>query len=139
MQGHGVASGSADDSPYEDGAIILQTPHFKARGLDISAYYPGTINVSVAPYTAKLLRPDTTLRQVDWHASIDPEDFSFLALQIRHAAHVYEALFYCPSPETKPAHYQNPDILEVLASRVPGLEYGDKIELGYPDGCILIQ
>ena len=35
------------DSPYPDGSIPLQMPHFAARGLDLLPYYPATLNISI--------------------------------------------------------------------------------------------
>jgi hypothetical protein len=47
--GHQVASGLAVNNPYPAGTIAMQTPFFKALGLDLSGFYVGTLNVSIAP------------------------------------------------------------------------------------------
>ncbi len=44
-QGHGVASGRAPDSPYPAGTIALQAPLFARHGLDLSPFFPGTLNL----------------------------------------------------------------------------------------------
>ncbi|MEO0518268.1 MAG: hypothetical protein AAF171_13325 [Cyanobacteria bacterium P01_A01_bin.116] len=45
VPGHRVASGQAQDSPYPHGTIEMQQPHFLSLGVDLSPYYPGTLNV----------------------------------------------------------------------------------------------
>jgi hypothetical protein len=37
-----------------------------------------------------------------------------------------EPLYY-PHPETKPEHFQPPDILEIITSFISGLKYGDEL------------
>ena len=55
FKGHGVASGQALSSgasgisPYPKGTIAMQSPFFAALGLDLSPYWPGTLNLSFAP------------------------------------------------------------------------------------------
>jgi hypothetical protein len=39
---------------------------------------------------------------------------------------------YHPHPETKPEHFQTPDVLELLLPLVPGLAYGDALLLAAP-------
>ena len=139
VEGHRVASGMAEDSPYEDSSVRLQTPFFKERGVDIGGFFPGTVNVHVAPLMPKSIIYDTTLRQVDWHKSISPEDFSFLALQLRFQGTVYPAMLYYPHPDTKAGQFLPQDVLEVLAPEITGLVYGDEIELAYPNGSIVME
>ncbi|HEY9738682.1 MAG TPA: hypothetical protein V6D06_20455, partial [Trichocoleus sp.] len=66
VPGHQVASGRSADSPYPRGTIDMQIPHFKARGLDLSAMFPATLNVSVAPYVPLLKAPEITFAEVKW-------------------------------------------------------------------------
>ena len=47
IRGHGVASGQNGNPRFPGGTIRMQTPAFAARGLDLDAYFPGTINVSI--------------------------------------------------------------------------------------------
>ena len=138
-RGHRVASGMAEDSPYEDSSVKLQTPFFKARGVEIACFFPGTVNVHIAPLTPKSITYDVTLDQVNWHHSIEPEDFSFLALQLKYRGTVYPAMLYYPHLDTKPAQFTPPDVLEALAPKIEGLAYGDEIELAYPDGSIVMK
>jgi hypothetical protein len=130
QRGHQVASGLADDSPYPAGTIALQRPHFAARGLDLSAYYPGTINVSIAPLCFAIDRPAYCFRQVQWTDRHPPEDFSFADCQLVVAGRRYAGLIYYPHPETKAQHFQNPAIVEILAPPIAGISYGMTLELG---------
>lgn len=41
-------------------------------------------------------------------------------------------LIYQPHPETKPGHFQNPDVLELLLPFLDGLGHGHPIRLETP-------
>ncbi len=128
--GYGVASGQGSHSPYPAGSIALQTPFFRDRGLDLSPYFPGTINLSIQPHRFQLTQPQYTFRQVAWFPDIPPEDFSFSRCQLetRHGDRA-QGLIYYPHPDTKPDHFQDPSIIEVLAPFLPGLNPGDRLTL----------
>lgn len=126
-RGHGVASGTAIDTPYPRGAIEMQKPYFQVRGLDLSAYYNGTLNISIAPYTFRLHRPQYTFRQVEWTKLHPPEDFSFSACKLVVHTTAYPGWIYYPHPETKRAHEQDPSIVEILAPYIPNVGYGDQV------------
>ena len=59
LDGHGVASGRAvhagesRTSPYPKGTIAMQSPFFAALGLDLSPFWPGTLNLSFSPFAKK--------------------------------------------------------------------------------------
>ncbi|MEB3224637.1 MAG: hypothetical protein VKJ86_02410 [Synechococcus sp.] len=129
QRGHQVASGQAKNSPYEAGTIILQTPHFRRLGLDLSAYFPGTLNISIAPRIFALLKPRYTFHNLQWHPDFAPETFSFSPCYIEHRQRRYDGLIYYPHPETKLGHFQDPSTLEVLAPFIPDLPYGDRLQL----------
>lgn len=114
MDGYGVASGQTTHSPYPKGTIELQTPYFLELGLDISKYYPGTLNLSVSPYHLQLHNPQWTFPQVEWFSGCR-ETFSFSNCRLVLEAFTVDALIYYPHPETKPTHFQDPTIVEVLA------------------------
>ena len=115
MRGHGVASGISADSPYPDGSILLQMPHFAARGLDLSPYYPATLNISIEPYVFELVDPRYTLRQVNWIDLVPPEDFSFATCKLTFADATYDCPDLLPTSRNKVQHFQNPTMIEVLA------------------------
>ncbi len=139
VEGHGVASGRAGDPRFPTGTIRLQLPVFAARGVDLSMFHPGTINVSIAPRRWELVRPDHTLRDVRWHDVEPPEDFSFVRIGFvgpRGTRH--PAMVYFPHPDTKPDHAQPDDVVEVLAPHVAGLSVGDEVVLVVDPDAIMI-
>jgi hypothetical protein len=84
-RGYGVASGTGTDSPYPRGTIEMQIPFFKALGLDLTRFFPGTLNVSISPKTFQLINPEFTFRQVHWTDRHPPEDFSFSRCQLSYS------------------------------------------------------
>lgn len=127
VRGHGVASGQAPDSPYPRGTIELQLPFFRALGLDLSPYFPATLNVSIAPLTFQMRAPEYTFRHVAWTDRHPPEHFSFSRCRVTFNDHRYAGWVYYPHPETKQRHFQNPSLLEIIAPRIPDLDYGAKV------------
>jgi hypothetical protein len=133
VRGHGVASGRADDPRFPGGTIRMQLPHFAARGLDLAAFHPGTVNVSIAPQAYHVVRPRITLRDVRWHATQPAEDFSFFDVRVHRASapdsELFDGLVYYPHPDTKPEHFQRPDVLELLLPRLDSLRYDEPLTL----------
>jgi hypothetical protein len=125
--GYGVASGKAEHSPYPKGTIEMQTPIFKERGLDLTAFFPGTLNIDISPNRFEILAAPYVFRNVDWAEGFDPEDFSFIPCQIIYQHQSFESFVYYPHPETKIGHFQNPSIVEVIAPFISGLKYGDRV------------
>ena len=128
--GHQVASGSSPNSPYEKGTLEMQLPFFQELGLDISSFFLGTINISIAPHTFKPVKPKYTFHHVKWHPDYDAETFSFSPCRLVHRGNNYQGLIYYPHPETKIGHFQDDSILEAIANHIPNLNYGDRITLG---------
>lgn len=124
VQGHGIASGRAEDSPYPAGSVTMQRPYFKAQGLDLQGIYAGTVNISIAPAMFSLIHPTYTFRNVRWTEIIPPEDFSFAHCQLTCAGKTYRGWVYYPHPDTKPDHFQSPSTMELLLPWVDGLEVG---------------
>ena len=128
--GHGVASGSAGDPRFPKGTLGLQWDLFEARGLQLDGFFRGTINVSVAPLIPVPVRAQHTFRDVKWHADCPPEDFSFFDLRISVGSAAFvPACIYWPHPETKPEHFQDPHVVEVLAPLIDGVRTGDAVRL----------
>lgn len=130
-RGHQVASGSALDSPYPAGTIEMQTPFFRALGLDLSSYFPGTLNVSISPHTFQLINPELTFRQVEWTDRHPPEDFSFSQCRVVFQGSAYESWIYYPHPETKKRNFQAPSIIEIIAPKIPGIQDQCRVEVEY--------
>lgn len=139
VPGHQVASGNNRDPRFPGGTIRMQLPHFRERGLDLSAFHAGTINVSIAPLTYQVLGAAKTLRDVRWHPTEPAEDFSFFdAEALTDSGPPVRGFIYYPHPETKPTHFQQPDVLELLLPFVEGLEYGTTLTLRTRESQILI-
>jgi len=136
VEGHRVASGPSEEYPY--GALEKQKPLFHALGLNLSEMYNGTLNVSIRPKTFALINPEFTLANVEWTDLHPPETFSFSKCVVKVRGNEYDGWVYYPHPETKIRHYQNPAVIEILAPFIPGVEYGDEIELVLNGDEILI-
>jgi hypothetical protein len=128
--GHGVASGTSNESPYPDGTIRMQFPVFKALGLDLSGCYFGTLNLDFAPHEVSLSNPDLLFEKAEWTKLHPPETFSFWRVEIKATEDkVLRGWIYYPHPETKERHWQSPTTLELLAPRLSGVEPGCTISL----------
>lgn len=130
VRGHRVASGAGNDPRFPRGTIELQKPVFLSRGLDLERFYSGTINLSIAPLLFKVLKPRYLFRGMRWTDRAPAEDFSFFdcRLMVNGTGRV-EGLVYYPHPETKPEHFQAPDILEILTHPIAGLTYGKRLTI----------
>jgi hypothetical protein len=130
-RGHKVASGTASDSPYPSGTIAMQTPFFKALGLNLAEYFSGTLNISIAPKRFQLTQPEFTFRQVEWTDHHPPEDFSFSRCRVLFQGASYEGWIYYPHPETKKRNFQSPSILEVIVEPIPHIHNGCSVLVEY--------
>lgn len=127
-QGYGVASGKSGDPRFPKGTLELQKPLFQARGLNLDGYYLGTINLSIAPHKYQVKVPKCTFRQVKWSPENPAEDFSFFDCRILTDSNDrLNGLIYYPHPETKPEHFQSPDVLEIITFPIDGLYDGEQL------------
>ena len=129
VRGHGVASGTGGDPRFPGGTLRLQIPIFASLGLDLTAFHPGTINLDISPEKFEMLRPKCTFADVRWHPECPPETFSFFDCTISNPTTNQRApaLIYRPHPETKPEHFHDPSVLEILAPKLEGLSYGQRL------------
>lgn len=140
VEGHRVASGLNGNPRFPGGTLLMQTPHFLARGFDLTQFHRGTLNVSIAPLRYRVLQPRLTFRDVQWHPIEPKEDFSFFDITlIRPDLPPVNGLIYYPHPDTKPEHFQAPDVLELLLPWVPNLTYGCTLTLQVPRSQMLIE
>ena len=126
-QGHGVASEKAKDPRYPEGTLKAQYKYFLQKSLNLNQYFPGTINLDIAPYTFKIKKPKYFLENVNWSDYIPPENFYFFDASLQFNETTYMGLIYMPDPTTKAEHFQNPTILELLLPKIEGLKYGDLV------------
>jgi len=127
--GHQVASGRGVNSPYERETLEMQLPYFRDLGLDLSGFYLGTLNVSIAPQTFEFKAPKYTFPQVKWHCDYRAETFSFATAVVDHQNYSYRGWVYYPHPETKIGHFQDDSILEIITPKIADLSYGDRLTL----------
>ena len=128
MQGHQVASRPSKAYPYS--SLEKQKPYFRDLGLDLSPYFNGTLNISIAPLEFEMTRPELTFELVEWTDLHPPETFSFSRCKVKFEEKEYEGWIYYPHPETKKTHFQNPSLIEVITYKIAGIKYGDAIEIG---------
>jgi hypothetical protein len=131
QSGHQVASGLGKSSPYPTGTIAMQTPYFRKLGLDLSSYYPGTLNISIDPLCFTLKQADFAFKNVVWAEGFPSEDFSFVNCTLIFQEQRYPALLYYPHPETKIQHFQPDGLVEILSEKIEGIGYGDSVVIEY--------
>jgi len=129
VEGHRVASGSAEDNPYPRGTIEMQTPFFFERGLDLRGFHPATIGVSCRGMKFGFVAAEFTFGGVKWSPEHHAEDFSFSRCRLVFQGATREALVYYPHPDTKIGHYHDDSTLEIIAPFVEGIHYGVEVEL----------
>jgi hypothetical protein len=127
VRGHEVASKASEH--YPRGTIEMQTPFFQDRGLDLTALYRGTLNISIYPEKFRMKNAEYKFTQVAWTSKHPPEDFSFSKCRILHARKPYSGWVYYPHPETKIRHHQNLSVVEIIAQLIPEIKYGDRVEI----------
>lgn len=137
VRGHQVASRPSGAYPY--GTLEKQKPFFKRLGLDLDEYFSGTLNISIAPLTFGMSAPEITFELVEWTDLHPPETFSFSRCNIVFNGVGYTGWVYYPHPETKKTHFQNPSLVEVITYEIPGIRYGDSLELEINTGEITIS
>ena len=125
VQGYRVASGPSKDYPY--GTLDKQRPIFASRGLDLSGYFNGTLNIDIRPFEFKPLKPEFTFHDVEWTDLHPHEHFSFSKCKVTFKEAAYDGWVYYPHPETKLRHFQNPSLLEVIAMQIPDMQYGREV------------
>ena len=116
----------------------MQMPHFAALGVDLSPYYPGTLNVSIAPHHFELA-PTVTLPHVKWSSEHEAESFSFVPVRLTWQAQSFDGLIYYPCPETKIDHFQDPSVIELLLPKIKDITYGSEVVLLAPSSELIIR
>ena len=104
VEGYRVASGPSSDYPY--GTLDRQRPIFKERGLDLSAYFNGTLNVDIRPLIFRLIKPEFTFRNVEWTDLHPPEHFSFSHCRVSYGAPNMKAGFTTHTPRRRNAIFR---------------------------------
>ena len=130
QKGHQVASKRCLDPRFPEGTIQMQIPYFKKLGCDLDAYYPGTINLNISPFLFRMKKARFCFNKLRWSSNTPPEDFSLADCRIlTEGGRVMNGLLYYPHPETKPEHFQNPEVMEIITSYIEGISYGQELLL----------
>ncbi|MFT5814584.1 MAG: hypothetical protein ACI9VT_002345 [Psychroserpens sp.] len=138
VKGHQVASGRGNDPRFPMGTISAQLPFFYALGLDLSHFYPATLNAQFNCHSIVLNHFDHYFKQVKWHDNMAAEDFKFYRCHILLNSTFYPALIYQPQVETKTEHWQPINQLELLAPFIAHVDYGDVLTLVIPNRIITL-
>ena len=134
ISGYGVASGKGKDNRYPVGTLKLQMPFFNERGLDLSAFFIGTINIDISPYQFSIKKYKYYFKEINWSIYIPPENFYFFEVQLIFKENFYEGLIYMPDPKTKSDHHQISSLFELLMPKIEGIKQGENIILKLREG-----
>lgn len=129
VEGRGWTSGRAEGCPYPKGTVGLQLPYFQKRGLELSAFYPGTLNVSIKPKKFIMYHPEFTFRDVTWHPEHRPEDFSFSRCWVIYGGQRVAGVVYYPHPETKVSYFLDSSTFEIIAEYIESIHPGSRVEI----------
>ena len=130
-QGHQVASGIAKDSPFDSGTISLQKPFFEQAGIDLSDMHLATLNAQLNCKAITIKKWDYQLENIKWATNFPAENFNFVACEIEINKQRLPAWIYQPSPDTKIAHFQPENVVELISSYIPDLSYGNQLKIWF--------
>jgi len=142
VKGFQIASGTSEtDNRFPGGSIRMQEPFFKEQGLDLQDYFDGqmfygTMNLSFAPQTVRILKPEYFMDTIKWTDHLTPENFFLSPAKISVRGTEYKAMIYIPDPATKPDHFNPPTMVDVLSVKIDGLALGDEALLTYNENAI---
>jgi hypothetical protein len=85
--------------------------------------------VDIRPFEFAMVKPEFTFQHVEWTDLHPPEHFSFSRCKVIFRDVDYDGWVYYPHPETKLRHFQNPSLLEVIAMKIPDIQYGDELDV----------
>jgi hypothetical protein len=126
-RGYQVASRPSKEYPY--GSLEKQLPYFKALGLDLSPYFMGTLNISIAPFRFEIIKPAFTFEFVEWTDLHPPETFSFAHCNLIFNEQTFAGWVYYPHPETKKNHFQHNSLIEVITYKIAEIEHDSLLML----------
>ena len=123
VQGYQVASGQSETSPFPKGTIAIQKPCFYALGLDLTEYYLATLNAKFDCKEIRLVKWDYEFCHVEWLSGFPAETFRFAQCKVVREGTSYDAFIYQPIEETKTAHFQPQNTLEIICKKINDLKY----------------
>lgn len=139
VKGHQVASGNAENSPFPDSTIAMQKPFFAKQGLNLKEFKNGTVNLVLTCKSVSILRHDYFFQNIKWSPNHAAESFYFIKCVLIKAGIKYPAYIYQPDLKSKIGHFQNKNVLEVIARPIVNLRYGDQLQLEVNSDYLLIE
>lgn len=134
VRGHRVASGVG--LKQGEGSIRKQKHFFKE--IDWEHFFPGTINVSISPCRCLWKKSMATYEGVNWSVDQPKEDFGISKCKIYVKGKSYDAWAYYPHPKTKTQNLHDPTMIEIIAPKIDGLEYGDKVSVSLNENDFIV-
>ena len=67
----------------------MQIPFFYSKGLDLSAFYHGTLNADLGSHSFQLMEPNYRFKDIKWSKDLPSETFSFYACEIKLSSERY--------------------------------------------------
>ncbi len=135
VRGHGVASGIGIN---QDEGSIKKQKRFFDKIIDWEHFWPGTINVSISPNRYLWKNNKATYEGINWHVDQPKEDFGISKCKITVKGESHDAWAYCPLPKTKTQNLHDPTMIEIIAPKIEGLEYGDKVSVVLNDNDFIV-
>ncbi|MBI3074747.1 MAG: hypothetical protein HYY92_00840 [Parcubacteria group bacterium] len=136
-KGYQIASGlNPDKTLMLNNTIFLQKPFFISAGIPFAdILHNGTVNMNIAPRELSITAPDYEV-SCEWLKGVK-ETFWFVAVKIIFKNSRYEGYIYYPCPSEIKSHKDS--VIELLAARIPGLGYKNKIAIEIPRKKIIIK
>ncbi len=138
VKGYQVASGSASSTVFPAGTISLQAPYFNQLGLDLSTYYFATLNFNLGQHCLTIIKPSFHFEKLKWHSKVPAETFSFADCEVTHHGVHYRGLIYLPHVETKIDHFQDKNIVEIIAPFIGNIHYQDEVVLRFDSEQVVL-
>ena len=88
-------------------------------------YFPGTLNIDLAPFIPQMRNPVFD-EVIEWFDGIE-ERFLLAPIEIEVKGQGYSGLWYYPHPDTKPAHFQESTVVELLLPWIDCIEIGEEV------------
>jgi len=130
-RGYGIASGTNKDGiPGPNGEIlkdsfVRQRSFFEKKIPGIKHIWTGTINLDISPKNARMRTFDYEIT-CEWHPGLT-ETFGVVeGVWVHFKGKIYSPAFiYYPMPSE--IHVPRHEIIEILAPKIEGLAYGDRV------------
>ncbi len=141
-QGFRIASGLNKDGvpgPYGitiKDSFVQQRPFFEAELPELKEVWTGTINVDISPRIHRMIGFTKEIT-CEWHPRITETFGLVTGITLKRNNQEYPAIIYYPMPSE--FHEPRMNVIEILAPKIEGLAYGDKVELVLPTDKVVVE